>query len=78
MEKAEVALSYSCVGLQCPMPGINTRKALDQIESGEVLEIVTDGKAGRSDVPRMAKRLGHEVLGVEEKDGLYYFRIRKR
>jgi len=78
MKKEGPDLRISCVGLQCPMPGINTRKALDKLESGEVVEIVTDGKAGRSDVPRMARRLGHEVLSVEEKDALFVFRIRKK
>lgn len=67
-----------CVGLQCPYPGYNTRKALDELESGEILEVTTDEKAGRSDVPAMIRRLGHELLGVEEKDGFYVYRIKKR
>ncbi len=67
-----------CVGLQCPLPGYNTRKALDGIQAGEILEVTTDGKAGRSDVPAMARRLGHKVLGVEELDGVFVYRIMKR
>ena len=59
------------------MPGINTRKALDLLEDGEVLEVTTDGLAGRSDVPRMAKRLGYTVVKSEEKDGLFVFYIKK-
>ncbi len=78
MGKEEIDLRLNCVGQQCPMPGINTRRALDELESGKVLEIVTDGMAGRSDVPRMAKRLGHDVLSVEERNGLFVFRIRKK
>lgn len=70
-------MRISCVGLQCPMPGINTRKALDLLEEGEVLEVTTDGLAGRSDVPRMAKRLGYTVVKTEEQDGVYVFFIKK-
>ena len=66
-----------CVGLQCPMPGIKTSKALKELESGEILEVTTDSNAGRSDVPRMAKRLGFSVLSTEEKDGLFIYTIRK-
>ncbi len=70
-------MKISCVGLQCPMPGINTSKALDQLKEGEVLEVTTDGMAGRSDVPRMAKRLGYTVVKSEEKDGVFVFYIKK-
>ncbi len=78
MGKEEIDLRLNCVGQQCPMPGINPRRTLDELESGKVLEIVTDGIAGRSNVPRMAKRLGHDVLSVEERNGLFVFRIRKK
>ena len=70
-------MKISCVGLQCPMPGFNTSKALDQLKEGEVLEVTTDGMAGRSDVPRMAKRLGYTVVKSEEKDGVFVFYIKK-
>ena len=66
-----------CVGLQCPLPGVNTSKALKELGPDEVLEVTTDSKAGRSDVPRMAKRLGFKVLSVEEKDGLFVYTIKK-
>ena len=59
------------------MPGIKTSKALKELESGEILEVTTDSNAGRSDVPRMAKRLGFSVLSTEEKDGLFIYTIRK-
>lgn len=66
-----------CVGLTCPYPGYNTRKALDQLAPGEVLEVTTDLKAGKSDVPAMAKRLGYEVVSAEDKGEVFVFRIRK-
>ena len=66
-----------CVGLQCPMPGIKTSRALKKLEPGEILEVTTDGNAGRSDVPRMAKRLGFTVLSTEEKEGLFVYTIKK-
>lgn len=65
------------MGLQCPLPGVNTSKALKELGPDEVLEVTTDSKAGRSDVPRMAKRLGFKVLSVEEKDGLFVYTIKK-
>ena len=66
-----------CVGLQCPMPGVNTSKALKELEPDEVLEVTTDHKAGSSDVPRMAKRLGFEVISSEEKEGIFVYHIKK-
>lgn len=66
-----------CVGLQCPMPGVNTSKALKDLGDNEILEVTTDDKAGRSDVPRMAKRLGFKVINSEEKNGLFIYKIKR-
>jgi tRNA 2-thiouridine synthesizing protein A len=67
----------NCVGLQCPMPGITTSKALKELQPGEVLEVTTDDKAGKSDVPRMATRLGFKVVSIEEKEGFFVYTIKK-
>ncbi len=67
-----------CIGLFCPMPLYMTRKAVEEAENGEVIEVLADDPAAKKDIPEWAERMGHEVLSVEEDDGIYVIRIRKR
>lgn len=66
-------------GLVCPMPVLRTRKMLDELKSGEVLEVITTDPASRADIPALVDRLGHELLEVGENgESSFFFRIRKR
>ncbi|WP_290901755.1 sulfurtransferase TusA family protein [Ferroglobus sp.] len=66
-----------CIGLFCPMPLYMTRKAVEEAEKGEIIEVLADDPAAKKDIPEWAKRMGHEVLEVEERDGIYRIVIRK-
>ncbi|MBO8138464.1 MAG: sulfurtransferase-like selenium metabolism protein YedF [Desulfotomaculum sp.] len=62
-------------GLACPQPVLNTKKALDEIESGIVVSIV-DNEAAKENVTRFAQNAGHDV-SFEENDGKYIITIIK-
>ena len=46
-------------GLACPMPIVRTKKSIDTINSGEVLEVLVTDKGALSDIPAWAKSGGH-------------------
>ena len=71
------ARTLDCVGLFCPEPLFQTRESIDEIEVGEVLEVLADDPAAEEDLTRFAKRAGHEVLAIEDEDGHQRFLIRK-
>lgn len=62
-------------GLGCPTPVIKTKKALDEIASGNVLTIV-DNEVARDNVTKLAKKLKCECHVVEDQ-GEYYIDITK-
>jgi tRNA 2-thiouridine synthesizing protein A len=67
-----------CVGLYCPVPIAQTRKKIDEIDAGQILKVTADDPAAEEDIPRWAKRTGHEILRFE-KDGLQLtFYIQKK
>lgn len=74
--KANVILDAK--GLYCPMPVLRTKKALDGMESGQTLEVTATDVASKADIPALVQRLGHEVIEVKEKEGVFSFLIRKR
>ena len=73
--KADVVLDT--LGLYCPLPIIKTAKALKELESGQVLEVVSDDAGIKKDMPDWCRNTGHEFLGLEETDEEYHVFVRK-
>ncbi|MGJ9456889.1 sulfurtransferase TusA family protein [Oceanobacillus sp. CF4.6] len=64
-------------GLACPMPIVKTKKAMDQINSDEILEIHATDKGAKSDLTAWAKSDGHEIVKSTEEDDVLKFWIKK-
>ncbi|WP_191560409.1 sulfurtransferase TusA family protein [Metabacillus idriensis] len=64
-------------GLACPMPIVKTKKAMNELESGQVLEIHVTDKGAKNDLTAWAKSGGHEFLKHEEVDQVLKFWIKK-
>ncbi|MGE7274795.1 sulfurtransferase TusA family protein [Brevibacillus panacihumi] len=64
-------------GVACPMPIVKTKKAIGEIESGQVLEVHTTDKGAKNDLTAWAKSSGHELLKDTEENGVLKFWIKK-
>ncbi|MGP4108722.1 sulfurtransferase TusA family protein [Virgibacillus sp. L01] len=64
-------------GMACPMPVVKTKKAMKDINTGEVLEIHATDKGAKSDLAAWAKSGGHELLKDTEEDDVLKFWIKK-
>lgn len=64
-------------GLACPMPIVRTKKAMDDLKSGDVLEVHATDKGSKSDLTAWAKSGGHELIRDAEEDGVLKFWIKK-
>lgn len=65
-------------GLNCPLPILKAKKALSELSSGQVLEVLaTDGGAW-DDFDYFCRHAGHTLLSREEESGVYRFLIRCR
>ncbi|EJR11920.1 hypothetical protein TU55_21880, partial [Bacillus cereus] len=64
-------------GLACPMPIVKTKKAMEALQSGEVLEVHVTDKGAIKDIPAWSQTGGHEVLKHTEEDGELKFWIKK-
>ena len=74
--KSDIRVDAS--GLNCPMPVLKAKKALDGISAGQVLEFIATDSGTRADIPALLKRLGHELVEAKEEDGKFFFYIRKK
>ncbi|WP_404459054.1 sulfurtransferase TusA family protein [Oceanobacillus kapialis] len=64
-------------GLACPMPIVKTKKAMNDLNSGDVLEVQATDKGAKSDLAAWAKSGGHELLKDTEEDDVFKFWIKK-
>ena len=54
-----------CIGLYCPMPVLNTRREIDKLAIGEILEVWADDPAAEEDLKAWAKHTGQKILEIE-------------
>ncbi len=64
-------------GLNCPLPILRTRKAMQALDRGEVLEIVATDPGSVRDMQAFCEQTGHELLSSDEAASGFLFRIRK-
>ncbi|WJH33608.1 sulfurtransferase TusA family protein [Paenibacillus sp. CC-CFT747] len=64
-------------GMACPMPIVKAKKALDGLESGQVMEVQSTDKGSVNDFQAWVKQTKHELLGYEEDNGIYKFFVKK-
>jgi len=65
-------------GLACPMPIVKTKKMMDELQSGEVLEIEATDKGAINDFAAWVKSAGHELIEYKEDNGVIRFYMRKK
>ncbi len=58
-------------GVACPINFVKTKLRLEELKSGERLEVLLDAGEPVRNVPRSAREEGHKVLNIE-KNGDYY------
>ena len=64
-------------GLACPMPIVRTKRAMDNVETGEILEVHATDQGFKADLAAWSKVGGHEVLESVEENGVLKFWVKK-
>ena len=72
-----IAKVLDAKGLACPMPIVKTKKAINELQSGEVLEIHTTDKGAKNDLAAWAKSGRHELVKYDEENDILKFWIKK-
>ena len=67
-----------CRGLLCPIPALETRKALETLAPGSILEVTCTDRASIIDIAALCDETGDRLLGRTEHASEIVFRIQKR
>lgn len=73
--KANVTLDAK--GLACPMPIVRTKKAMNNLVEGQVLEVQATDKGSKADMKAWAESSGHHYLGTIEEGEVLKHYLRK-
>ena len=65
-------------GLNCPLPILRAKKALTDMESGQVLRVVATDPGSVKDFVAFCKQTGNPLLSTEETATAFTFLISKR
>lgn len=59
----------------CPMPVIKTQDRVNELQSGDILEVTCTDPGALNDIPAWCRINGHTVLSTEEKNTEVFIRI---
>jgi TusA-related sulfurtransferase len=75
IEKEGNTIRVNCVDETCPVPLVETRKALRQASPGDIVEVVGTHPASKKEIPMAVEALGLKVLDISEEKGRWKIRI---
>ena len=65
-------------GLNCPLPILRAKKALAEIESGQVLKITATDPGSVRDFAAFAKQTGHALVDSGEANKEFFYFLKKK
>ncbi len=69
---------FDASGMSCPLPIVKTKKALVDMDSGQVLKVIATDCGAVKDMQAFADQTGNTLLSSIEEDGKYIFFMQKK
>lgn len=64
-------------GMLCPMPVVSVKRAIKDLDKGQVIAVSATDPGAARDIPAWAEATGHNLLATNEADGVLTFYIAK-
>ncbi|WP_026567378.1 sulfurtransferase TusA family protein [Bacillus sp. UNC41MFS5] len=77
MNNIKANLTLDAKGLACPMPIVRTKKAMNNLVEGQVLEVQATDKGSKADMKAWSESSGHLYLGTIEEGEVLKHYLRK-
>lgn len=65
-------------GLNCPMPLLKAKQALNSVNSGEQIKVISTDRGSWRDFRVFAEQSGHQLINAIEEDGVYTYWLQKK
>ena len=70
-------IKVDCKGQNCPVPLVETRKALRKAEAGDIVEVTGTHPSSKREIPMAARAMGLEVVDIAEDGDTWTIRIKR-
>lgn len=74
---AEFDRELDASGLNCPLPILRTRKAIRDMERGQILRVISTDQGSVKDFEAFSKQTNNPLLSSGEEGGKYVFLLKK-
>ncbi len=64
-------------GLNCPLPVLKAKKAMNQVPSGGILQVLSTDPGSVGDFEAFCRQTGHELLESKTEGDVFVFLIRR-
>jgi tRNA 2-thiouridine synthesizing protein A len=78
MTQATADREVDARGLNCPLPILRTKKALNDMKTGEVLRVVATDPASQRDFQAFARQTGNALIDQSAANGEFIFLLRRK
>lgn len=66
-----------CSGLLCPMPIVKTSKAIKELQSGQILKMISTDAGSPPDIAAWSRQTGNELLLSTTEGNKFIFFLKK-
>jgi TusA-related sulfurtransferase len=77
LQALTVNKSVDARGTACPGPLLAAKKAIGEINSGDIMEILSADEGTKRDIPKWCQKKKHEFLGILEEDSYTKLYLKK-
>ena len=74
----QIDQEVDATGLTCPLPILRAKKALAQMQSGQILKVIATDGGSAIDFPVFAKQTGNELIAQDKTGEAFVFYLKRR
>ena len=74
----EVHKEVDARGLACPLPILRAKKALSDMQSGQILKVLATDPGSQRDFAAFSKQTGNELVESTSQDKVFTFLMKRR
>lgn len=76
-DTSDVTKELDTTGLNCPMPILRAKKALKELQPGDILRVTATDPGSVKDFEAFAKQTGNELLDSLTEGDTFIYRLKK-
>ena len=69
-------IKVDCLGENCPVPLVETRKAVRKAKKGDIITVTGDHSASKKEIPMAVESMSLELVSVEEVNDHWKIKIK--